>query len=337
MTILVADGVENPHNATTLMAVAAAMGVGCAFRDRSALATVLAHNPDFHVVETFDSLIPLVALENADGATSVFDAVISSAIRAVVVGHERRGVQADVVRLAERCMTIPVARGPINTLNVAAAAGVGLYYLRGKRPCGMRVRSNPERHRPSVVLLDPADHVEAGSALRSAAAFGWRSVCVADGAGVWFEAPRPAKTEGRAAARAHRNPLRVLRIEHGRPVGFERVIVIDPVADAPAVERLDLASGPMTAVVIPGSPEGLDRDELRWLGERVEVASLRATSGRPPYRVTASIALTEAMRQAGKSPDGRRHVPRPRLAYDQRLAVAAIATQELSAGDLADY
>ena len=61
----------------------------------------------------------------------------------------------------------------INCLNVAAAAAVALYYLRQPHALQRTARREPERRRPELLLAGAGDHVELGSALRSAAALGW--------------------------------------------------------------------------------------------------------------------------------------------------------------------
>jgi len=158
-----------------------------------------------------EALPELVAVDNLPGAQEVHGILAHPEGTAVVVGNERRGISADVRAAAHRVVLIPMAPGPLNCLNVAAAAAVALYYLAGPGSRGrMRTRAHPARHRPDLLLASPVDHAETGSALRSAACFGWRQVLLDDRAQVWFGADRRRVAEGRAAARQARNPLRVV-------------------------------------------------------------------------------------------------------------------------------
>lgn len=85
---------------------------------------------------------------------------------------------------------IPMVSRRINCLNVAAAAGVGLYYLTRGRGVRTRTGGNPEKRRPELLLVGGEDHVELGSAIRSVCAFGWRSCLIDDRHGVWFGSDR---------------------------------------------------------------------------------------------------------------------------------------------------
>ena len=287
---LAGDGVANPANVRALHDAAAMFGIGYQAWD--------ARRP-------LDG--PLIAVENTPDATSVYTATLPPGLPSIVVGNERRGIRPDVLRAARLRVHIPMPGRGVNTLNVASAAAVALYYLldaRGRR------RPRPGSHRPEVLLLSPGDHVEAGSALRSAAAFGWHTVGVDDREKVWFGTPRGMRTEGRAAARSHRNPLRV--VPAGAATGFTRVVVAG--ADGPPLHRTDLADGPGTLLVIPDlfTVAGQDWEQL---GPAVEFARV------PPsdrYRLTASIVLAEAARQVGSRTPGRpaRGGPRYRSALD---------------------
>ena len=61
-----------------------------------------------------------------------------------------------------------------------------------------------------MLLIGGADHYELGSTIRSAGAFGWQRLLIEDRAGVWFGADRVTQSEGRAAARRARNPIRLI-------------------------------------------------------------------------------------------------------------------------------
>ncbi|WP_433219524.1 TrmH family RNA methyltransferase [Dactylosporangium sp. CS-047395] len=307
MVSLVGDGIENPANATALTEAAEMFAVPCRFRDSRDLAS---HLPGLSTVDTAGLLAtPIVAVDNAPGAESVYNIRRVHDGASIVVGNERRGIRPDLLRAAAHTVQIPMPGRGVNTLNVATAAAVALYYLggaTGRRPAR---RSS----RPGVLLAAPRDHVEAGSSLRSAAAFGWSAVAVEDRDKVWFGTPRPLRAESRAAARSHRNPLRVFPSEGPDPV-YSRIVVCSPTSDGPPVHRTDL-TGTGTLVVIPD--EGWEPPPSRaveWA--RVDVPGV---PGR--YRLVTGIVLAEVARQLGEPAKAR--PPRRGLSYGSELDLAA--------------
>jgi hypothetical protein len=309
---LVGDSIENPANAVALREAALLFGLECRFRDeRGRLA-------DVSTVDT-EALLsggPIIAVDNAPGAESVYRTAPPRTGSSVVVGNERRGIRPDLLRAATRTVHIPMPGHGVDTLNVATAAAVALYYLldaRGRRPTRA---PRPDAHRPAVLLAAPHDHVEAGSSLRTAAAFGWRTVTLDDREKVWFGPPRPVRAEARAAARSHRNPLRV------RPGGDAgavppgaRVLVCAPDADGPPVHRVDL-TGAGTVLVVPDGP-------FR--------APAGATYARVPpgrYRFRSGIVLAETARQLGVRSTAGRRPPRG-LSYGSTLGPAPAPDTDL--------
>jgi tRNA G18 (ribose-2'-O)-methylase SpoU len=332
---LLGDGIENPANAQALLDVAAMFGIDCRFRDTRGLGDrwdavrggkLPLIEPDVDIA----SLAPLLAVENAPGADSIYDAQPPRAGSRLVVGNERLGIRGDLLRMADQCVEIPTARGGVNTLNVAAAAAVAAFYLLTGDGRPMRRAPQPARRRPAVLLAAPTDHVEAGSAIRSAAAFGWRSVGLDDLHGVWFGVPRAARTEGRAAARTHRNATRVLPMRAEGPLGFKRVVVAGAAVDGRRILDVDLAGGRDTLLVIPDEDGAGDVD---WasLGGRTEFArvELPEAAFRYRYRLVASIVLAEAARQIGRPAVAGRPAPRRGLSYESALEVAATAGVEV--------
>jgi tRNA G18 (ribose-2'-O)-methylase SpoU len=329
---LVGDGVENPANARALLDAAAMFGVPCLFRDSRGLAgrwSVERGGQPLTTVDTHElrnRLTPLVAVENTPDAASVFTADLPPGRPAIVVGNERRGVRPDLLRVAATHVRIPMRGRGVNTLNVAAAAAVALYYLlnaAGRR--GPR-STHPDTHRPAVLLLGPGDHVEAGSTLRSAAAFGWRAVGLDDRDKVWFGTPRAVRGEGRAAARSHRNPLRVLPARADPPVGFSRVIVAGTRVGGPPLHRTNLAGGPGTVLVIPDEGSLDPPEDWRRLGRKVEFTQVELPRTGTPYRyrLAASIVLAEVARQLGtRRADPPARSGRHPLTYDSALKLRA--------------
>src|SRR5258708_22090034 len=214
---LIGDGVENPANARALMDAAAMFGASCRFRDTRGLADGwdVERGGGLELIdppELLDRLWPIVAVENTPEASIVFGATLASH-SSVVVGGERLGIRADLLRAAARTVQIPMSGRGVNTLNVAAAGAVALYYLLAGRGLALRGAKRPEERRPALLLSSPIDHVEAGSPIRSAAAFRWRTVGLDHSQRGWFGVERGGTSECRAAARAHRNCIRVSPME----------------------------------------------------------------------------------------------------------------------------
>jgi hypothetical protein len=326
--------VENPANARALLDAAAMFGIPCLFRDTRGLdarwdpglgGPLPVVDPDVPL----EALAPLVAVENAPGAASVYEAPRPRDGASVVVGNERLGVRGDLLRLVEQCVEIPMTGRGVNTLNVASAAAVALFYLLAGERRPMRQAAQPERRRPAVLLAAPTDHVEAGSAIRSAAAFGWRTIGLADRHQVWFGVPRAARTEGRAAARSHRNATRVAPMGTDHPLGFKRVVVAGARVDGPPLAGVDLAGGRDTLVVVPDE-DGVGGVDWAVLGGQVEFARVALPTDTFPYRyrLVASIVLAEAARQIGRPVVTGRPAPRRGLAYESALDVAAAGAWE---------
>jgi tRNA G18 (ribose-2'-O)-methylase SpoU len=240
----------------------------------------------------------------------------------IVVGNERRGIRPDVLRVAAKTVQIPMPGRGVNTLNVATAAAVALYYLLDAHGRRQARAPRPESHRPTLLLAAPRDHVDAGSSLRSAAAFGWQTVTVDDREKVWFGTPRPVRTEARAAARSHRNPLRVVPAGDAwsAPLG-SRVVVCAPHVDGPPLHRAEL-TGTGTVLVIPDG-EGWDAPP----GAEFARIAVPGEVGR--YRLLTGIVLAEAARQLSARTV---RAPRPRrrgLSYGSVLGQTALPGTEL--------
>jgi tRNA G18 (ribose-2'-O)-methylase SpoU len=304
---LIGDGIENPANARALMDAAAMFAIPASFRDTHSLvdswSTELGGGilPIVETTELMSELLPIVAIENGPRSTSVYDSSLPKGSPSIVVGNERRGIRGDVMRAASACVDIPMPGRGLNTLNVASAAAIALFYLLAPERRPMRKAPRPEQRRPGLLLVAPADHVEAGSVLRSAAAFGWRAVGLDDSERVWFGVPRGARTEGRAAARSHRNAIRVLPMRAEGPLGFARVVITGVEVDGPLLHRVDLATGRNTVLVIPD--EGHERrDEWRSLAPKVESLvslSLPKTSHTDTGSLQASCWLKLLARSVG--------------------------------------
>lgn len=327
---LIGDGVENPANAEALAEAARMFAIPCGFRDSRGLA---AHLPGLSTVDNaalFGGAGPLIAVDNTPGAESVYRSGRLHSGASIVVGNERRGIRPDVLRAAAKTVHIPMPGRGVNTLNVATAAAVAMYYLLDAHGRRQARAPRPESHRPALLFGAPRDHVEAGSSLRSAAAFGWQSVAVDDREKVWFGTPRPVRTEARAAARSHRNPLRVL------PAGDAwvspaagRVVVCGPHVNGPPLHRTDL-TGPNTLLVIPDG-DGWNPPP----GAEFARVTAPGTPGR--YRLLTGIVLAEAARQLGARGGQAPRPPRRGLSYGSGLDLATPDAELVQPWELVHY
>ena len=157
---LIPDGIENPKNARALLDAASMFGCPVAFRDTLGLVERWDETegggplPTASTQEILSTERNLVALENGPGSASLFGATPLRDGGSIVVGNERRGVGRDLLAGADRVLHIPSAVRAPNTLNVAAAAAVGLYFLCGRRAGDARQVRDPERRvLPSSCLL----------------------------------------------------------------------------------------------------------------------------------------------------------------------------------------
>jgi tRNA G18 (ribose-2'-O)-methylase SpoU len=267
-------GVENPANQQRIADAARLLGGSC--------------------VAAADGR--LVAVENAPQARSVYGRPPLRGPATLALGHERRGLPRATLAAAEETVVIPTVSRTVTTLNVAAAAAVaGWYVLRGS---GRQAHAAHPGRRLPAVLLSGDDHVEVGSSLRSAAAFGLREVYLDGGGAGWFDGPHAQRREARAAARRHKNPLHVRRAPAEFLAGFDEVVAVVSSGPGRDLPRQPLTRGRRQVVVIGAEAQALEA----LCGDRLRVATLGLQPvARPPLRLVASITLAEIGRQVGRS------------------------------------
>jgi tRNA(Leu) C34 or U34 (ribose-2'-O)-methylase TrmL len=247
------------------------------------------HSSDLRMLSR--SGLQIIALENTHDAHDLFRFTPPRDGFAVIVGNERKGVSRQALRLADRVVQIPIGSTRVNTLNVAAAAAVAMYSMSHGR-----VASGRSRGRPEVMLAGVADPIELGSAVRSAACFGWTRVHIDDRHAVWFETDRVTRSLGRGAARRGRNPIHA--VPAAADAAFDEVLVIHSRGDGEPLRRADLARGSRQLVIIVDEHHELDDARLVRLGTHIRRVSLGIERGqRHPFRLVASIALAEIARQ----------------------------------------
>lgn len=243
----------------------------------------------------------LIAIENAPGAREIYGRRPLRDDATIAVGNERRGISRRLLATADETVVIPTQSRTVTTLNVAAAAAVaGWFLLRGSGQ--QATASRPEHRRPALLLVGD-DHVEVGSSLRSASAFGFRDVLLEDRGAGWFAGSSNVRREARAAARRHKNPLRVhptTLAESARR--YDELVVVTASGSGPALPRERLTRGLRQLIVVGAEPE----EALATAPGHVTVASLGLQPlEHEPLRLTASIVLAEIARQVGR----RRPVP----------------------------
>jgi SpoU rRNA Methylase family len=346
---LIGDGIENPWNAKTMIDIANAFGSRCLFRDRKQL------------LQTFESDIigdcpieliscdqikenysPVLALENLENASDIYGFKLPMGSRAaLIVGNEKFGIAHDMQQAAKQVLQIPMPGLTLNTLNVAAAAGVALYYLVSGAGAKLQVRSHPEKRRPDVLFMGVADHIELGSAIRSAGAFGWNRLLLEDTEKIWFGCNRITRSEGRGAARRGRNSIRVVPVGTSSHYAFRQVAVISTTEGIP-INKANLAVGPQQLIVIADeSQASFARNDWARFGANVQHVRIKIPSPESSYhyRLQASIALAESARQIGEKTTTR--VPGPGKQgpiYDSSLEVVSEQSgEEVFLEDLTDY
>jgi hypothetical protein len=344
---LVGDGIENPANALTMVHAAGMFGAACRFRDTKGLAqSATSLFGDSLLLETITGgdvgtlHSRRIAFDNFAAAADVYGFQAGRDF-AVLVGNERRGLSHEFSTLATDRVQVPMRSRRINCLNVAAASAVALYYLCGAPVGAMTVRRDAAKRRPELLFMGAGDHVELGSAIRSAAAFGWDRAFVEDRYEVWFDCDRGVRSEGRAAARRGRNDILVIPTRSTTAHAFSRVTVVTSRGEGIPIHRSNLARGASQLVVIPDeSRADLASEVWSRLGANVEFASLRipAAEFTYHYRLIATVALAEISRQIGRRPSEKLpRAPRPPI-YDHKLArLAQAAGQWVRLEDLMDY
>lgn len=347
---LLGDGIENPHNARVMLDAARMFAWDCAFRDRCGLGEAWPGDAPGVPLPTvaLDAFrgrhTPVVVLETLPGARDLygFRPPRDGAGLALVVGNERRGIAHDVEALADVAVQIPMVSRRLNCLNVAAASGVGMYYLGRGGGGSLQARANPERRRPELLFVGGRDHVELGSAIRSAGAFGWSRLFIEDRGRAWFGRDRVTRSEGRGAARRGRNPIRLIPTEGDRRFHSAEAVVVSTRwgASGTPLHRINLARGPSQLVVIADEGVGsLVDEDLDRFGAHVRRAQLDVPVPDAPshFRVLASIVLAEVARQVGRRAPEADRGPRPPV-YDHALRLLAdTAGEVVHLGDLLEF
>ncbi len=333
---LVGDGIENPANIRLLQSVAQGLGADCLLRLAAPTVAQLHTDgdldaPRFQIIDAATGLLPAyarrIALETLPKAKDVYSYRAGPRF-ALMVGNERRGLTRSFLDAATDAVAIPMHSARLSSLNVAAAAAVGLYYMMRAPAAPLRAHGNPQSRRPALLLSGVREHYELGSAIRSAAAFGWQQTYVEDTEGVWFGVDRSRHAEGRAAARRARNRIRLLPCAPTTHYDVDEAIVVTA-SEGPPLSKLNLARGHRQLLALPAHDNAhLQAETWQRIGAKVSLASLQL----PPsarswaYRLYATIAMAECARQVGRAG------PESHQRRGQRYTFAP-AAQTLGAGE----
>lgn len=343
---LVGDGIENPGNALTMIHAAEMYNSKCYFHDTASLADTkeFLEEPNcFSVMDRNDfigSASRIIAFDNQPGARDVYG-FSGGRNPTILVGNERRGLSRTFKNLATDAVEIPMHSRRINCLNVAAASAVALHYLTRTKTSAMVQRNNVANHRPELLLMGMGNHIELGSAIRSATAFGWERAFLEDREQVWFGCNRIIRSEGRGAARRGRNKIRLVPCPSDGELHFPEIVVVTTQANKKPLHKTKLARGPKQLIVIPDETQ-VDLAEETWerLGQNIQFVSLDVPARTFPYhyRLVATVAMAEIARQVGRRPPG---IPKPKRkypVYDRVLQVALdLEGEDVWLEELMDY
>ena len=327
---LLGDGIENPLNAVVMIHAAEMFGGDCVFLDTHHLAqswseesTLLSAVSKQRVLQEHDLLL---ALDNHPGAKSLYGYRVPERSRVILVaGNERRGISKNMLDSAHDLLVIPMVSRKVNCLNVASASAVALYYLSHRFAGGLVTKNNPQKRRPELLLIGGSEHVELGSAIRSACAFGWNRVFLEDRGNVWFGGDHGLKREARAAARRAKNEIRIVPTHEKFNYRFERATIVTTSGEGVPLHNAKLADGPGHLIVIADESKSCDLvgEDLQRFAAKVDFAHIEipAQSFGYNFRLPASIAMAEVARQVGQKTLWRPVTQEP--LYESALKVVA--------------
>lgn len=145
LRLLVLDGVQDPGNVGTILRTSAALGADATIGlpgtvdfwnakvVRGAMGASF-HHPAMHAsLEELQAFLSgeRIDLWGADAAGESVDSMSPPTRLALAVGNEGAGLSSSVRQLVARLVSLPIP-GPVESLNVAVAAGILLNQLRNK-------------------------------------------------------------------------------------------------------------------------------------------------------------------------------------------------------------
>lgn len=332
---LIGDDIDNPFNIDAMIHAAEMFDSSCLF-----VKEVPDEGLSISIEEIADTYSPVLALDNWKNSQILYGYVLPDDVdAALITGNERRGISHEMKAIATQAVSIPMISKELNCINVAAASAVGMYYLSQGFRGRMQTRAAPQKKRPEILFIAGSDHAELGSAIRSAAAFGWNRTFIEDRNNVWFGCDRVTRSQGRAAARRGRNSIRLVPCKSDHKYLFREAIIVTTKALGAPLHKSDLAKGPNQILVIADEKD-IDVQAENWqrVADNVSYAQIQipARTFTYHYRHLASIALAEASRQVGQGLFWKAGKQEP--LYESSLKLLSEERgEEIHLEDLADY
>ncbi len=235
----------------------------------------------------------VIACETGIHSRPVYEYAVPRGNVAVIVGNERNGIPGKILKKAHQVVSIPMLGKGLSSVNVAVAAAIVLYVA--QRDFGRkRLRPVALSHRDVEILaIAPSDPSELGSFLRSAWAFGWQRVFLADPGGTWFTNDRPTILAGRAAARCEVNRLVVSPSEQVNLGDYDQIVVCNTTRSGDPLSRFALPNRGKVLLIYGGGDESLGSCE----SARKVYVDHAAAAVEPCFRHAGSILLSVISQQ----------------------------------------
>jgi tRNA G18 (ribose-2'-O)-methylase SpoU len=190
--------------------------------------------------ELIDQFDQVIACEATKQSRIVYDYSAPRGSLGLIVGNERRGIPLKMLKKVHHVVSIPMLGQGMSSVNVAVAAAIILYVVE-RDLARKRSRTSALSHRDvDILVFSPSDPSELGSLLRSAWAFGWQRIFLADRSGVWFTKDRQTILAGRAAARCEVNRLVVRPLEQVNFQNYDQIVVCGTTRSGTPLSRFAL-------------------------------------------------------------------------------------------------
>jgi tRNA G18 (ribose-2'-O)-methylase SpoU len=244
----------------------------------------------------------VLACETANKSSSIYKYPSPRGNTALIVGNELKGVPRDLLSKVDQVVSIPMSGRGMSSVNVAVAGAIALYAF-GRDLARKQIRScTLGQKQVDIMLESPDDPNELGSLLRSAWAFGWRKVYVADRKWVWFTDDRNTVMAGRAAARREINPIVVAPDSEMNVKKYDRLIICTSDRSGTALSRFAMPDCKRPLIVYGHDEPDFQADVPI---ERVYVDCLNPKVT-PAYRHVGSILLSVISQMLRKNRYGKK-------------------------------
>jgi tRNA G18 (ribose-2'-O)-methylase SpoU len=203
----------------------------------------------------------VIACEAFERTKSLYEFPAPRGHLGIIVGNERNGIPTRVLKKAEHVLSIPMLGRVLTSVNVAVAAAIVLYVIQ-RDLARKRTRTSSLTHSDvDLFIVGPSDPSELGSLLRSAWAFGWQRVFLADRHAIWFTKDRPTVLAGRAAARCEVNRIRVCPDSKLNLDDYEQIVVCGETPGGTPLSRYAPNNPGKTLLVYGGTEPRIENDE----------------------------------------------------------------------------